>query len=47
MPCFGSLTAPDMVFDIQDGQAVAGAVRAAVWAACPLPGCMRLSGGGL
>ena len=31
MPCFGSLIAPDTVFDIQDGQAVAGAVRAAVW----------------
>ncbi|KAF5425260.1 MAG: hypothetical protein C5S44_00480 [Candidatus Methanocomedens sp.] len=31
MPCFGSLTALEIVFDIQDGQAVAGAVRAAVW----------------
>jgi hypothetical protein len=31
MPCFGSLIALEIVFDIQDGQAVAGAVRAAVW----------------
>ncbi len=31
MPCFGSLTAPEIVFDIWDGQADAGTGRAAVW----------------
>jgi hypothetical protein len=38
MPCFGSLTAPEIVFDIWDGQADAGTGRAAVWGGLPAVG---------
>jgi len=39
MPYFGSLTAPDTVFDIQDGRAASGTGRVAVWGLLPLLGC--------